>query len=136
MMGRWFQEEVAGDRYIFDSAKNPVVFGCPQGAPVFVIVGEEERAARQACDAHNAMVSDRDSYRHRAMEAEHLVSTLTAERDELRRRLDAVVAMLEPGSGQLGHVEDENTMSLTIAEWNLLEQAYARAVAIAEGRTE
>ena len=53
-MGKWFQEEVAGDRYIFDSDANPVVLGCPQGAPVFVVVGEQDREVQRACDAHNA----------------------------------------------------------------------------------
>lgn len=55
-MGKWHQEEVAGDRYIFDSEANPVVLGCPQGAPVFVIPGENDAEAEQACAAHNAEI--------------------------------------------------------------------------------
>lgn len=134
MMGRWFQEEVAGDRYIFDSAKNPVVLGCPQGAPVFVIVGEEERAARRACDAHNAMVSDRDRYRHRAMEAEHLISTLTAERDELRRRLDAVIAEQNRWSDDACYCDFDKHGDRTLT-CEYCDQV-SRLRAIAEGRTE
>ena len=53
-MGKWFCEEVAGDRYIFDSDTNPVILGCPQGAPVFVIHGEDRQEAKRACAAHNA----------------------------------------------------------------------------------
>ncbi len=57
-MGTWFQEEVAGDRYIFDSELNPVVLGCPQGAPVFVIPGEHAAEAERACVAHNAALAE------------------------------------------------------------------------------
>lgn len=56
-MGKWHQEEVAGDRYIFDSEANPVILGCPQGATVFVIPGEHETHAEMACIAHNAEVA-------------------------------------------------------------------------------
>lgn len=79
-MGRWFQEEVAGDRYIFDSELNPVVLGCPQGVPVLVIVGEQDRAAQRACGAHNA---DYDA--------------LTAERDEIQRRIAQILDRLPEG---------------------------------------
>lgn len=86
-MGTWFQEEVAGDRYIFDSELNPVVLGCPQGAPVFVIPGEHAVEAERACDAHNAMVSERDRYRHRALDAEYRVEhpPLAENQDDLAR---------------------------------------------------
>ena len=67
VVGTWFQEEVAGDRYIFDSVENPVVLGCPQGAPVFVIHGEHEAEASRACLAHNTvvgrLVAERDGFR-------------------------------------------------------------------------
>lgn len=55
-----------------------------------------------------------------------------AARDEVIGRL---LAMLKPGSGQLGRIEDDKTISLTIAEWNLLVTAHERACEIA-GRTE
>jgi len=80
-MGRWFQEEVAGDRYIFDSVQNPVVLGCPQGAPVFVIEGENELRAEWVCMSHNVAIDQIDA-------AIKKIDALTAELDELQRRLD------------------------------------------------
>lgn len=83
------------------------------------------------CDAYEARIA--------ALEAElktesKWLAECQKQRDEAAGRIARIVAMLEPGSGQLGHVEDEKTMSLTLAEWNILEQAHARAIAIAEGR--
>ena len=67
-MGKWYQEEVAGDRYIFD-ASGPHAFGTPQGAPVFVIRGEEgEEEAEKACVAHNAGLGS-EAFRDAVIEA-------------------------------------------------------------------
>lgn len=61
-MSAWWAEEVAGDWYVFDSVVNPVVLGCPQGAPVFVVSSggffDAEVEALKACAAHNLQVAD------------------------------------------------------------------------------
>lgn len=45
--------------------------------------------------------------------------------------IDALLAMLEPGSGSFGREVDNKTVALTMAEWRLLEQIHARALEIA-----
>ena len=87
-MSTWFQEEVAGDRYIFDSELNPVVLGCPQGEPVFVIPGEHAVEAERACVAHNAYYDAKlDEWRRRAEAAEYRIEhpPLAENQDDLAR---------------------------------------------------
>jgi len=65
------------------------------------------------------------------------IDALTAERDELKRRLGAVVAMLEPGpepDRQLTNIPNHTDSDLIWSEWNRQASLHARAVAIAEGR--
>ena len=64
-----------------------------------------------------------------------LARTLAAEVDARDEVIGRLLAMLDPGSGQLGRIEDDKTISLTITEWNLLVTAHERACEIA-GRTE
>jgi len=70
------------------------------------------------------------------------IDALTAERDELQRRLDAVVGSLKPGD-QPNYMDPKYNPSKMppLTEYNLdcmlhgmRKQAHARAVAIAEGR--
>jgi len=55
-----------------------------------------------------------------------------AEGDEVITKL---LAMLEPGRGVFGTPVDDNTVSLSVADWQLMERLHARACEIA-GRTE
>lgn len=68
--------------------------------------------------------------------------TLAAEVDELQRRLDAVVAMLEPGECPCDCVSEIGPKCYcgnagdmrNVEAWWTTRSAHARAVAIAEGR--
>ena len=64
-----------------------------------------------------------------------ITRTLAAEVDELQRRLDAVVAMLEPGEKPKYCSFDIHRIYRELyKEWEWKTSAHARAVAIAEGR--
>ena len=62
------------------------------------------------------------------------IDALTAERDELKRRLDAVVAMLEEDAGNepVSYTYPEDP---SLLRWQTVSELHARALAIAEGRT-
>ena len=61
------------------------------------------------------------------------IDALTAERDELKRRLDAVVAMLEEDAGNepVSYTYPEDP---SLLRWQTVSELHARALAIAEGR--
>lgn len=67
--------------------------------------------------------------------AEQLAETLATEVDELRRRLDAVLAMLEPDEMPKRTFFDFHEKYMQdYRRWKLMGEIHARAVAIAEGR--
>jgi hypothetical protein len=78
-------------------------------------------------------------------EAERLIAAHNADCDayeariaESQRRLDAVVAMLEPGKAPRPEAYDgyDGLFRERLCRWNDQTKRYARDVAIAEGRTE
>ena len=107
-MGTWFQEEVAGDRYIFDSELNPVVLGCPQGEPVFVIPGEHAAEAERACVAHNAAL---DGTRERAAEI----------RSDFKRLAEKIADGTSP---RVKQGEGKPYAIPSVAEYEVLMEAY------------
>lgn len=80
----------------------------------------------------------------REQELQELADAHNAEVDELQRRLNAVVAILKPGEKPNCMDPKYNPSKMPpLTEYNLdcmwhgmRKQAHARAVAIAEGRTE
>ena len=63
------------------------------------------------------------------------IDALTAERDELQRRLDEVVARLKPGpepDRQLTNIPNHTDSDLIWSEWNRQASLHTCAVAIAE----
>lgn len=84
----------------------------------------------------DCLKAERDEWKENFGKAMAYAEKLEAERDELQRRLDAVVAMLEPGSapcdceicgcGNIGNMKD-------MAAWQADKWAHDHAKAIAEG---
>lgn len=65
------------------------------------------------------------------------ITALEAERDEFRRRLEEVVAMLEPGEMPKRTFFDfHETYMRHYSQWKLKSELHTNAVSIAEGRTE
>jgi hypothetical protein len=63
------------------------------------------------------------------------IAALEAERDELRRRLEEVVAMLEPGEMPKRTFFDfHETYMRHYSQWKLKSELHTNARAIAEGR--